>query len=332
VKQAIIDAAIASGRPGGGAKLGPRKDELLPYLLVRANPGDRGDRPLTGPFWESPDIFVAPNQEASTAPLLPPTLGGVAMAGRPNTIYAHVWNLGRSPAVNVRVEFYWFDPTMGFSADAAHLIGATYVDLGDRGSHHAHTVVKCPVSWTAQYVNGGHECLLVRCFDPLLDPLGPNPWDARDDRHIGQRNITVVEAASPAELQMSIRLGCGAPAGRVTIEVVPERAANVPWLALLAGKREGLRDAKGAHETVGLLHPAAHGGDLGAPDLKALGPDAAAKILRKRVETERRCDELAVPFYVRVDGLDHGQCRVYRVIQRMDGRIVGGYTIIARRR
>ena len=125
----------------------------------------------------------------------------------------------------------------------------------------------------------------------------------------------------------------GAPQGRATIEVVPERVANVPWLAILEGRRDvTLRDAKGAKETVGLLQPVVHGGDLGAPKLHDLGPDAAGKILRRRVEAERRCDELAVPFYVRVDGLAHGECRVYRVIQRMNDRIIGGYTIIARRR
>ena len=82
-----------------GPTFGPRKDEFLPFLVVRATSGDRGQRPYSGVFWESPDIFVTPNVESSTAPLRPPTTAGIAQASVPNTVYAHVWNLGKAPAV-----------------------------------------------------------------------------------------------------------------------------------------------------------------------------------------------------------------------------------------
>jgi hypothetical protein len=54
---------------------------------------------------------------------------------------------------------------------------------------------------------------MVRIFEPLTDPLTPYPWDASNDRHVGQRNIAVVDAKSPAKLQLTIRLGCGAAPG-----------------------------------------------------------------------------------------------------------------------
>jgi hypothetical protein len=116
-----------------GPTFGPRKDEYLPYLMIRATSGDRGGRPIPGGvFWESPDIFVTANQDATSAPLNPPLLGGVAQANVPNTIYAHVWNLGKSPAYRVRVEFYWFNPSLGISRADANLVGATWVDLANR--------------------------------------------------------------------------------------------------------------------------------------------------------------------------------------------------------
>ncbi|MCW3843373.1 hypothetical protein ONA70_25030 [Micromonospora yasonensis] len=115
-----------------GPVFGPRKDEFLPYLLVRATSADRGNRPLNGVFWESPDIYVVAGQPAETAPLRPATPGGVASASAPNTLYAHVWNLGKAAAYGVRVEFWWFDPSLGISRAAGHLIGAAYVDLDDR--------------------------------------------------------------------------------------------------------------------------------------------------------------------------------------------------------
>ena len=158
--------------PANGPVFGPRKDEFLPFLFIRAKAGDRGNRNIIGEFWESPDIYVAPNLEASSAPLMPPTVGGVAQASAPNTLYAHVWNTGKAPAYRVRVEFYWFDPTLGISRSDSNLIGAAYVDLGNRFSHLAewtvmhrqygsflskgcHAIVKCPETWTPKFVNGG---------------------------------------------------------------------------------------------------------------------------------------------------------------------------------
>ena len=115
-----------------GPKFGPRKDEFLPYLLIRVASGDRGARPFSGVFWESPDIFVAAGVDAAGAPLLPPTGAGVAQAGASNTLYAHVWNLGKAPAYRVRVEFYWFNPSLGINGADANLLGMTRVDLAPR--------------------------------------------------------------------------------------------------------------------------------------------------------------------------------------------------------
>ncbi|PYQ62073.1 MAG: hypothetical protein DMF53_13890 [Acidobacteria bacterium] len=85
----------------------PMQDEIDMGLVQIGNSNHGSFRPLTVPFWESPDIFVAPDMNASTAPDTPTTLGGLAKAGVPNTLWAHVWNLGRAPVYNARVEFYW---------------------------------------------------------------------------------------------------------------------------------------------------------------------------------------------------------------------------------
>jgi hypothetical protein len=87
-------------------------------MLLRYASGDRGARPSNGVFWESPDIYVVANQPAEFAPLAPPLPAAVAQANVPNTLYAHVWNLGKAPAYGVRVEFWWFDPSGLRSATA----------------------------------------------------------------------------------------------------------------------------------------------------------------------------------------------------------------------
>ena len=80
-----------------------------------------------------------------------------------------MWNFGQSAAPNVVVEFYWCDPTLGIGPQSAHLIGQTMVALGARGSGRSHAVVKCPTAWLPTFVNGGHECLVVRAWDDTSD-------------------------------------------------------------------------------------------------------------------------------------------------------------------
>src|SRR5205814_8712830 len=111
------------GAPGGVIKIpgrpgnvwpGSRTQLYLPFLFIRATAGDTAARPVVGTFWESPDILILPGVPPSAAPPLPPNLGGVAQANADNTLYAHVWNLGQAPAHGALVEFYWFNPSLGF--------------------------------------------------------------------------------------------------------------------------------------------------------------------------------------------------------------------------
>lgn len=325
---AVIEV-LRTGSGPGGPPLGPRKTEFLPYLVVRANGGDRGARPLTvPPWWESPDIFVAPNLDAQTAPEVPTTHAGLAQAGASNTLWAHVWNLGLAPVVNARVEFWFIAPIVGVDT-SWQLVGVTHVDLGDRFSGRAHTVAKCPTTWVPPSV--GHQCLMVRCFDPLTDPLGPSPFNASADRHVAQRNISVIDASSPAMLQLPLRLGCDAPRGPATVTVASVRADTVGWLTKLAGAGERLREAPRAAEIFGLLGPTPVQRRETPPDLGELPHEVAAKLLRRHIDFERGCDELEVLLYLRVDGLDEGECRVYRVQQAMGSSVIGGYTVVARK-
>ena len=44
-------------------------------------------------------------------------------------------------------------------------------------------------------VNNGHECLVAQVYDPVSDPVVA-PFNPVQDRHVGQRNITVVQVAA----------------------------------------------------------------------------------------------------------------------------------------
>lgn len=284
---------------------GPRKNLYLPYLFFRANPGDTGTRPVTGPFWESPDVYILPGVAPDAAPPVPPALGQTAQAGADNTVYAHVWNLGQAPAREVIVEFYWCNPTLGFNPLGLTRIGTAVTSLGNRGSGDCHKVVKCPESWRATFLNGGHECLLVRAWDVAADPMTTPEWDARVNRHLGQRNIHVVPSGGtpqPLKLTVGKLFGMGAD---VTVE--RHAPATMPWLQLHGGQRGVFPVQAVGTGQLTLAVP----GQLGnGPAMQVAGDDAQ------------------VVFATGDQAPGAGQAHVYRVTASQSGVVVGGYTVV----
>ena len=326
-----------------GPTFGPRKDEYLPFLFMRASSGDIGNRPLTGVFWESPDIYVLSDVRAEAAPLQPPSLGGVAKAQRPNTLYAHVWNSGKAPARRVRVEFYWFNPTLGISRSDANFIGATTLDLGNRFSllpawkeatgpagkyltRGAHAIVKCPVTWVPEYVNGGHECLVVRVTEPMFDALPPDQFSAVADRRVGQRNIAVVPSASPAAIDLSLQLGYLPYEAEAEVDVELADPMSMEWLKLYTGRPDIDLRLPARPVTTGML-PASPRGSRPQP-ISDLPPEHRGHLLLPRERFKRGCDPLEMPFHASIDDIKPGEVQVVRVRQRVEGMVVGGYSVV----
>ncbi|MDQ2774033.1 MAG: hypothetical protein M3Y57_03760 [Acidobacteriota bacterium] len=315
-----------------GVWVGPRADMDLPYLFLRANPADLGTRPVKGaPFWESPDIFILAGVTPALAPPLPHELGQQALAGQPNTIYAHVWNFGKAAANEVVVEFYWVDPSLGINPGSVHLIAQTFASLGAKGSGRSHAVVKCPEAWTPTFVNGGHECLLVRAWDNPSDLPGEPKFDASINRHVGQRNIHVAPpgahlfaamtggTAAPAPpgpalanpLLLKVGPLYGAPA-QVAVERVSPN--SVPWLQLHTGKR-GVFPAMAAPTGAPTLS---------APTTAGGGFPATAGAAQQHV----RGDDQHVALSTSDDPPGPGEAHVYRVSATQAGALFGGYTVI----
>ncbi|HZS24161.1 MAG TPA: hypothetical protein VFA30_04160 [Gaiellaceae bacterium] len=307
-----------------GVWVGTRAEMDLPYLFMRANPADLGARPVVGPFWESPDIFLLGGVDPGLAPPLPPALGDTAVAGEPNTIYAHVWNFGKASANEVLVEFYWCNPALGINAGSVTLIAQTEMSLGAKGSGRSHAVIKCPEAWVPTFVNGGHECLLVRVWDNPADLPGLPIFDASINRHVAQRNIHVVPApevlghgmggTQPALHQpVLLQVGplYGAPATVAVERVAP---SAVPWLQLRTGQR-GVFPAMAPPTGVPALSPPT---TLGGGFPTAGG--AAAQVVEG--------DDQHVAFTTTDDAPGAGEAHVYRVSATQDGAVFGGYTIV----
>ena len=310
-----------------GVWVGPRADMDLPLLYLRANAADLGARPVVGaPFWESPDIFVLAGVSPDLAPRLPPALGEVALAGQPNTLYAHVWNFGNGPACEGIVEFYWVNPSLGINPGSMNLIAQAPVSLGAKDSGNSHAVVKCPKAWTPTFLNGGHECLLVRVWDNPADLPGEPKFDAAVNRHVGQRNIHVIAPALHAGAVMT----GGAPGPALTTplllnvgplyggaaQVKVERVAphTVPWLQLHTGQRGVFPPMASPTGAPTLSPPTTAGG--GFP---AVGAAALQHVTG---------DDQQIAFATSDDAPGAGEAHVYRVSAHQDGAMFGGYTVI----
>ena len=132
-------------------------------------------------------------------------------------------------------------------------IGVTMVSLGARGSGRAHAVVKCPTAWFPTFVNGGHECLVVRVWDETSDGLG-HPAVGRRAEPARRRSGTSTSRPSarpcaPGCATLGEPLLLPAPLPPLTLKVGPlygepaqvsvARAAphEMPWLQLRTGTR-----------------------------------------------------------------------------------------------
>jgi hypothetical protein len=175
----------------------PNREDVLPYLLIRAvASGDRAVRPLwpPTPFWLSPDILLIDG--TWTGPFDRARVVGSPVAGRSYRLFVHAWNLGLLPAVGVHLRAWHVAPGFfsGQPGYAPQLIGGSFFDLAPRTAPGAHRIVEVMPAWYIPPQLTGHECLLASIECPADRWSGA--LDANNDRHVGQRNISILEPAA----------------------------------------------------------------------------------------------------------------------------------------
>jgi hypothetical protein len=176
----------------------PNREDVLPYLLIRAfAPGDRAARPIwpPQPSWLSPDIHLI--DDTWTGPFQADQVVGGPTAGRSYRVFVHAWNLGLLPAVGVHLRAWHVAP--GFfggqpGAYTPELIGGAFFDLAPRTAPGAHRLVEVMPAWFIPPHLTGHECLLASVECPADRWNGA--LDANADRHVGQRNLTILGPAA----------------------------------------------------------------------------------------------------------------------------------------
>ena len=133
--------------------------------------------------WDNPDIDLF---DSSGAPV-----SGTVVGGRTYRVRVRVWNGSYdAPAVGLVVELSY----LSFGAQTvSHAIGGVSVNLGAKGT------AGCPVFADFEWVappEGGHRCLQARLI-----------WsdDANPDNNLGQKNVMVAAAHSPATFAFKVR-------------------------------------------------------------------------------------------------------------------------------
>lgn len=128
------------------------------FLLIKAQPGDQGVRPVPAPF-----ATAAITEQED---------------GRPQVL---VWNLGARTAEGVVTEFYTIPAGRPVDRGHAALIGLGKPAIIPAGQA---VPVTCTEPWRR---TSPADVLLVMAYHPTQDPL-IRPFDAMADRHVGQMN------------------------------------------------------------------------------------------------------------------------------------------------
>lgn len=112
------------------------------------------------------------------------------------------------------------------------LIGGAMVNLEDRTRPDATAVVELDRTWDIPLDLTGHECLMASVSCPL------DPWsgvlDANHDRHVGQRNLTILAGAADLK-PLLLTLG-QLVTKNGTLEITHGRGAAIPLVRAALGR------------------------------------------------------------------------------------------------
>ncbi len=314
------------GVPRGKDDGNGRGPHYTPWLLLRYQNGDTGDRPLPPGtvFWESPDIWTQGSQGINQP-----------VVNQATQVFARVTNLGMEDATGVTIQYWWENPSIAFVQSPTNLIGQiTGATIPSNNS----VVFQCPNDWVPIEVNDGHECLVVEASIPVFDPL-TDPMQPVDDRHVGQKNeqLLTLQAGQSFKFNLSAHNFTAADQ-QVVVEarpgVIPRNFAQrfgtpgmwrtefldptLPLAVEIHVDAKPVRTAAPAERATRRLAEPRRTLDIGC-----LGPAqaSAAQLFGPR-EVRNVTITGALPHSARF-----GEVYVVRIIQRIGQVVAGGYTL-----
>ncbi len=239
----------------------------------------------------------------------------------------------------VRVRYWWANPSLAITEANAHLVGTAdaYVPAHDS------VVVECPTQWVPVLQSSGHECIPAEAVVPELDPL-MDPLEPATDRHVGQKNLHVIQALAGASWHMDIEAMNISPAGqKVTVQARALSAEEMqttltsPVVGLSARKFKAA-----AQPALARLDFAADGTSLTAPQT-----NYARRLLSQTIQAKagggKDCQPVAAitaaqtlePFEIRKVSIkgqvppeaQPGDIYGFQLVQRIGDMVTGGYTL-----
>jgi hypothetical protein len=228
-------------------------------------------------------------------------------------MWARVRNNGSTPVTNAQVCFYWADPSVGFDRTTANFIGSSNVSLASGETRD----VLCLTPWVPVYVNGGHECVLAEAFHPTADPLPATPvFNVPTDRHVAQRNLSVVYALKMKNMMFSANFSiCNPQRKDRTFRITAKQGRIGEMKALMAhsGRAKLPLDVKGAIKDAGfVMQP--------CPDEREM-KDAMPVVERFTVKANT-CAGMTVVGHL------EGEAALLHIIQEADGKEIGGLSVL----
>ena len=259
--------------------------------------------PDGNPWWLSPNLWTVPGNDPEGPPGLP-------IVGQPAYLWARVTNNGTDGVTDATVGFYWANPAVGFDRNTANIVGTSNVSLNPGETQD----VLCLVPWTPIFVNNGHECILAEAFHVSLDPLPNTPvFNVPTDRHVAQRNLSVVMAAKKMfsfafEVHNKERVRRS-----FTVEAVKGKLGQIEALIPYLGR--GFKLPKGEGRVSGLgfvLKPCPNSDDMGR---------AEHGVMKLEMGPNERTGRTLV-------GTLDGGAAVIHIVQKNNDREVGGLSIL----
>ena len=260
------------------------------------------------PRWYlSPNIWTVPGEDPEGEP-------GMPIVDTPCFMWAHVQNNGSTPVNNALVRFYWANPSVGFDRTTAHYIGSSNVSLAAGEERD----VLCLTPWVPTFVNEGHECALAEAFHSSEDPLPDSPvFNVPTDRHVAQRNLSVVQAMTSKKMMFSVHFSiCNSSRKERTFRIYSKHGKIAELLPLqkTLGRLKIPHQATGTIEQVGFVFQLCPTEEERAK---------AQPVLEKLKVPGKRC------IGATVIGKLNGEAALIHIMQEVDGKEVGGLSILA---
>lgn len=190
----------------------PEGQEAGTWVVVQYDTADVGARPIPNGeiFWQTSLIKVTGGDK-----------NGNPTAGTTVGVEASVRNDGEEPAL-VYVEFAFIAPSLGIQPGNPEPIGTAWEPIPPEQSRS----VRCSADWIVPSTPGDvHACLVVTASAPTQGDEPEVIGDPVQDRHVGQRNLSILAAAGEAQpLSVQVDLvNPGAERARFGIAVAATR-------------------------------------------------------------------------------------------------------------